>query len=171
MARTDFTQEIDGALADRNKGMRHWSEIARSGNGNMRSDLRDDLADYTEMAGIGEAIEEMTAADSALIDAKGSALAKPSAFRWPRNGETPPFAAKPGMVWLRKMTVTGDRKPGGKRLVRASWVQMSKLKIQQIKQTGDLQGLEGLSTGTVLSLGLGLAGGLAAWYFLLRKKK
>lgn len=177
MSRTDFTQEIDGALAGRNLGSRHYSEIARSGNGNMRNDLAEDLADYHELAGLGESTEELTLAESAEIDAKGTS-ASIKQFRWPKPGEMPPFAAPKGMVWLRKRTVTDTRKPGGLRLARVTWCQVSKERLLMMKRDGELLeagGLNGLgldfgTMGTVASVGLGLAGGLILWLALKKKK-
>ncbi len=166
MPRTDFTQEIDGALADRNLGQRHFSEIARSGNGNMRRDLSQDLTDYRELDGIGESIEEVTAEESAQIDLQGS-LAKIHPLRWPQPGEVPPYAAKAGSVWLRSRTLTGTRKPGGKRLVKVKWAMVSKERLLALKRDGSLGGI---SFGMISSVGLGLVGGIALWLVLKRRK-
>lgn len=177
MSRTDFTQEIDGALAGRNLGSRHYSEIARSGNGNMRTDLAEDLADYSELAGLGESTEELTLAESALIDARGTA-ASIQVFRWPKPGEMPPFAAPKGMVWLRKRSITDTRKPGGLRLARVTWCQVSKERLLAMKRDGQLLeagGLNGLgldfgTMGVAASVGIGLAGGLVLWALMKKKK-
>lgn len=172
MSRTDFTQEIDGALAGRNLGQRHFSEVARSGNGNMRTDLAEDLADYQELAGLGEAIEELTAEESALIDQQGATgAAKIQTLVWPKSGQIPPFASKPGMVWLRKRAVTGARKPGGKRLARSTWVQVSKARLQELKRTGGMNGMGSFDVASMslpMLLGIGAVAGFAA--FKLIKK-
>lgn len=167
MPRTDFTQEIDGALADRNLGQRHFSEIARSGNGDMRRDLSQDLTDYRELDGVGESLEEVTPAESAQIDLQGP-IAKIPKLRWPQPGEVPPYAAKDGFVWLRSRTLTGTRKPGGKRLVKVRWAMVSKDRLLALKRGGELSGL--VSWGMAGSLGLGLAGGVALWLLLKRRK-
>jgi hypothetical protein len=175
MARTDFTQEIDGALAGRNLGSRHYSEIARSGNGNMRTDLAEDLADHQELAGLGEATEELTLAESAAVDQQGTSAAI-APYRWPKSGEVPPFASNPGMVWLRKRTLTTERKPGGLRLARNIWVQVSKDRLIMMKRGGELQGLgfdmsSLTSLPMIASVGIGLVGGLVIWLVIKRKKK
>jgi hypothetical protein len=174
MARTNFTQEIDGALAGRNAGMRHFSDVARSGNGDMRTDLAEDLADYHEVPGVGETREELSLPESASVDRDG-AMASVPGYRWPAPGEVPPYAAKPGYVWLRKRVVTASRKPGGNRLAKVSWVMVSKERLIAMQRTGDLagSGLAGIfdSMGMPLSIGLGLAGGLAVWFLFMRKKK
>lgn len=167
MPRTDFTQEIDGALADRNLGQRHFSEIARSGNGDMRRDLSQDLTDFRQLDGVGEALEEVTPAESAQIDIQGP-IAKIASLRWPQPGEVPPYAAKDGFVWLRSRTLTGTRKPGGKRLVKVRWAMVSKERLLALKRSGELSGI--FSIGTIGSVGLGLAGGVALWLLLKRRK-
>lgn len=164
--RTDFTQEIDGAMAGRNLGMRHFSEIARSGNGNMRTDLTEDLADYHELAGLGETVEEVSNDESAQIDQYGS-MAKIQPFRWPAPGEVPPYAAKPGMVWLRRRALTDSRKPGGKRTVKVTWVMVSKERLISMKRDGELGAFP---VGMSVSIGLGLVAGFALWLVLHRKK-
>lgn len=161
MPRTDFTQEIDGAFASRNVGSRHWSDVARSGNGNMRRDLRPENADYEELTGVDERTEA-----GSIQPAPGRAAI---GFRYPKAGEKPPMNAKPGKTWLRKLT------PAGTGVVRAVWVQVSKARLLTLQRAGQLKsgGLSGLGeigTGTILSLGAGLVGGFAVWYFLLRKK-
>jgi hypothetical protein len=163
--RTDFTQEIDGAMAGRNLGMRHFSEIARSGNGNMRTDLTEDLADYRELAGLGETVEEVTNEESAQIDHYGS-MARIQQFRWPAPGEVPPYAAKEGSVWLRKRSLTDSRKPGGKRTVKVTWVMVTKLRLLEMRRDGELGAFP---TGMTVSLGIGLVVGIGAWLLLRRK--
>lgn len=174
MSRTDFTQEIDGALAGRNLGQRHYSEIARSGNGNMRTDLAEDLADYQELAGLGEQVEELSGAESALIDQQGATgAAKVQTLVWPKSGQIPPFASNPGMVWLRKRNITGARKPGGNRLARSTWVQVSKLRLQELRQSGAMNGMgafdiAGMGMPTILAIGAAL--GFAAYKFSAKKR-
>ncbi len=164
MSRTDFTQEIDGAFAGRNMGQRHYSEIARSGNGNMRTDLAEDLADYQELAGLGESIEELSVQESALIDQQGATgVAKVQTLVWPQSGQIPPFASKPGMVWLRKRVVTGARKPGGNRLAKSTWVQVSKGRLQELRNSGAMNGMGAFdisSMGLPAILGIGAVVGL-----------
>jgi hypothetical protein len=170
MSRTDFTQEIDGALAGRNLGQRHFSEIARSGNGDMRTDLSEDLADFHQLDGVGESIEEVTPAESAQIDIQGPSAKIPS-LRWPAPGELPPYAAKAGSVWLRSRTLTGTRKPGGKRLVKVRWVMVSKDRLLALQREGAMGDLPSwLGIGTISSVGIGLAGGLVLWLLLKRRK-
>ncbi len=164
--RTDFTQEIDGALANRNLGQRHFSEVARSGNGDMRTDLSEDLADFHQLDGVGETIEEVTPEESAQIDLQGP-MAKIPSLRWPQPGEVPPYAAKIGFVWLRSRTLTGTRKPGGKRLVKVKWAMVSKERLLALKRDGQLGDL---SWGLVGSVGIGLVGGIALWMLLKRRK-
>jgi hypothetical protein len=170
MPRTDMTQEIDGAFADRNAGQRHFSEIARSGNGDMRTDLNEDQADFQEVAGLGETTEPMTTQESATIDAQGAAAPPICPFRLPQPGEVPPFAAKPGYTWLRRRTPTGTRQPGGNRLVKNTWVQVSAQRLAELKG----QGLNGLgitaTEGIGISIALGLAVGAGIWWFLKHKK-
>ncbi len=171
MARTDFTQEIDGALANRNLGQRHFSEVARSGNGDMRTDLSEDLADFHQLDGVGEGIEEVTAEESAQIDLQGP-NAKIRTMRWPSPGEVPPYAATPGHVWLRSRTLTGTRKPGGKRLVKTKWVMVSKTRLIELQRDGQMGELPSwLGIGTISSVGIGLVGGIALWLLLKRRKK
>lgn len=178
MPRTDFTQEIDGAFADRNLGMRHFSEIARSGNGDMRTDLAEDLADYQELCGLGEGVEEMTNQESAAIDQMGAAAPPVAPVRAPKPGEVPPFAAKPGHHWVRTRKPTGTRAPGGNRLVKNTWAQVSGPRLARMQQEAAQMGPNavaglGMTTteGIGLSVGVGLAIGGALWFFLLRKKK
>ncbi len=170
MPRTDFTQEIDGAMSSRNLGMRHFSEIARSGNGNMRTDLSEDLADYRELAGIGETVEQVSNEESAQIDQYGN-FAKIAPFRWPAPGEVPPYASKPGMVWLRKRALTDSRAPGGKRTVKVTWVMVSKDRLLAMKRSNELSGLGEFPTGIAVSVGIGLVGGVALWLLLKRLGK
>lgn len=169
--RTDFTSEIDGALAGRNLGSRHFSDIARSGNGDMLSDLAEsDLADYDELDGMGEATEELTRAESAAIDRTGSKSSVPS-FRNPVPGEIAPFAPKPGMAWMRKRIVTDTRKPGGNRVARVKWVQVTPSRLQAMARSGQVAGMGAMSmtTGIAASAGIGIAAGIVLW--LVFKKK
>lgn len=164
MPRTDFTQEIDGALATRNEGQRHFSDIARSGNGNMRRDLKADVEDYQELVGVDERTEAAT-----IVGKPGRG--RGVAFRYPRSGEQAPMMPKAGYTWLRKLTPLSTAGQA-----RATWVQVSKLRLLQLQRSGSIQsgGMNGLGefpTGIALSLGVGLAGGLALWFLVLRKKK
>jgi len=168
--RTDFTSEIDGAFCQRNLGSRHFSDIARSGNGNMTTDLLDtELKDYEELDGIGEGREELTLAESSAVDNLGPS-ADVSRFRWPKSGETPPFAAKPDKVWLRRRVITAMRKPGGNRVAKLKWVQVTKGRLLSMKNEGQLDGLGASTTTWGISIGAGLMGGLALWYLLKKKK-
>lgn len=164
MPRTDFSQEIDGAFAGRNAGQRHFSEVARSGNGNMRRDLLPEQNDYEELIGVDERTE------AAVISGRPGSGPGVS-FRYPKGDEKAPMMPKQGFTWLRKIAPTS--KPG---TVRVSWVQVSKLKLLNLQRSGVLKGggLAGLGeigTGTILSLGAGLAAGVALWFLVLRKKK
>ncbi len=172
MQRTDFTSEIDGALAGRNLGSRHFSDVARSGNGNMLSDLSEDqLADYQELDGMGEAVEELTLQESLKIDNLGPAAKLPR-FRNPRPGEVAPFAPKPGMGWMRKRSILPERKPGGNRVARIKWVQVTPKRLNQLAESGDVAGMGemGVGMGIGLSAGIGLVLGLGAWFLIKRKK-
>ncbi len=171
MQRTDFTSEIDGALAGRNLGSRHFSDVARSGNGDMLSDLSEDqLADYEELDGMGEAVEELSLQESLKVDNLGPAANLPR-FRNPRPGEVAPFAPKPGMGWMRKRNVLPERKPGGNRVARVKWVQVTPKRLNQLAEKGDVAGMGAMSMGAGigLSAGIGLALGLAGWFLLKRK--
>jgi hypothetical protein len=135
--RTDFTTEIDGALAGRDAGSRGYWECARSGNGNMTTDLmEDDSRDYEELEGLGEAIEEMDAAESTAIDQGAKAF---KSFREAKVGEKPPYAPKPGKGWVRRRIPTNTRAPGGNRQVRVRWVQISPRKFKELQQKGQIK--------------------------------
>lgn len=168
--RTDFTQEIDGAFANRNAGSRHFSEVARSGNGNMRTDLVDaDQKDYEELDGIGETFEQLSLQESAAVDSLG-ANANVARFRWPKPGETPPFAAKQGKVWLRRREITASRVPGGNRVAKAKWVSVNKSRLNAIQRDGQLDGMGAFNATTLgISAGAGLFGGIVLW-LALRKR-
>lgn len=184
MARTDLTQEIDGAFADRNKGSRHFSDIARSGNGDMRTDLADLQDDFEEYPGIGESTELMAQSESTALDTQGAAAAPIQPFRYAQPGEVPPFAPKQGSAWIRKRSATGTRAPGGPRHVKSTWAQVSTSRLTQLQQTGAigngsgtasaLPGMSGLGMSSMegigISVGLGLAVGGLLW-FVLKKKK
>jgi hypothetical protein len=184
MARTDLTQEIDGAFADRNVGSRHFSDIARSGNGDMRTDLADTQDDYEEYPGLGEVIEPMAQNESATLDAQGAAAPAIQPFRYAQPGEVPPFAPKAGSAWVRKRTPTGTRAPGGPRLVKTTWAQVNGPRLNQLQLSGaigdgsggSLPGMSGMgalsmpSTSTLVEIGVGLLAGGLIW-FLLKKKK
>lgn len=171
MQRTDFTQEIDGAFANRNAGSRHFSEVARSGNGNMRTDLvNTDDKDYEELDGIGEAFEQLTLEESAAVDSLG-ADANVARFRWPKPGETPPFAAKGDKVWLRRREITASRVAGGNRVAKVKWVSVSKSRLNSIQRDGQLDGFGDISATTIgISTAAGLVGGVLLWLCLKRKK-
>jgi hypothetical protein len=174
--RTDMTSEIDGALASRNLGSRHYSDVARSGNGNMLSDLSEDqLADYDELDGMGEITEELTPSESMSLDN----LAGPArisgrgfrSFRAPRAGEVAPFAPKNGMTWMRKRNLLGHRKPGGFWQARTKWVQMSPRKLEELASQGQVAGMGALSLGAGVGLSalLGIGLGIGAWLLIKRK--
>ena len=175
--RTDFSSEIDGALSGRNAGSNNYWEVARSGNGDMRTDLFDEnaLAACEELDGIGESQEEMTLQESAEADqlAGLGQLAGPSfrEYRHTKPGEKAPFAPTNGRMWLRKRTATAMRKPGGRRLANLKWVQMTPARVSEAGRNGELQGL-GIfgGTGLYVSLGIGLGIGTLL-FFVLKKKK
>jgi hypothetical protein len=172
-ARTDLTQDIDGAFAQRNVGNKHWSECARSGNGNMMTDLRsEDSVDYQEYDGVGETMEALTPEESASVDGLGQLAAFPK-FRWPKAGEVPPVAAGQGKAWLRRRVVTGTRLPGGARMAKVKWVQVNKSKLNSLTNSGQIHGMGEFSTmGIAGSVGIGLVGGLVLWMGIraLRRK-
>ncbi len=148
MARTDFTQDIDGAFANRNGGMKHFSEVARSGNGNMTNDLlAEDSVDYMEYDGVGEKMEELSCQESAAVDG-------------------------PGMVWLKRRVITGARAPGGSRLAKTKWVQVGQNRLNQLRGSGNLQGMGDFSAmGIASSVGIGLGAGLLLWLAFKGLKK
>lgn len=136
--RTDMTTEIDGALSTRNAGSKGWWECARSGNGNMLTDLtEEDGRDYEEVEGLGETVEEMTPAESAAEDRGQLRSFQP--FREPLPGEVPPHAPKPGMAWMRRRIRLNTRKPGGMRLCKVRWVQVSPEKYRQLQNDGQIK--------------------------------
>lgn len=188
--RTDYTQDIDGAFAQRNLGSKHFSEIARSGNGNMRNDLADyDTRDMRVLDGVGECHECMGLIESTRFDGlgqvgPGTGIAE---YRYPKAGETPPYAPTFGFVWLRMLTPTGQKVAGGTNVSKAQWVLVSKGKLASIQKQGNLQGLGGfgpssalpgmgglgdLSMETVgISAGIGIALGVGLWFALKGMKK
>lgn len=172
MARTDFTQDIDGAFANRNGGMKHFSEVARSGNGNMTNDLlAEDSVDYMEYDGVGEKMEELSCQESAAVDGLGQ-LAPVARFRKPLPGETPPVKAGPGMTWLKRRVITGARAPGGSRLAKTKWVQVGQNRMSQLMNSGNLQGMGDFSAmGVASSVGIGLGAGLLLWLAFKGLKK
>jgi hypothetical protein len=174
-ARTDFTQDIDGAFSQRSAGAKHFSEIARSGNGNATSDLDvQDDKDYTEVDGLGEHLECLSLVESTRVDGLGR-LANIPQFRWPHMGEVPPYAPAPGKTWVRRRVVTNARQPGGTRVAKVKWAMMSPAKVQQAIASGNLpgsvSGLGAFTATTGISLGVGIAAGLALYLLVLRKKK
>ncbi len=164
MPRTDFTQDIDGAFANRNAGMRHFSEVARSGNGNMRTDLlAEDAVDYQEYDGVGEKLEALSSLESAEVDRLGQ-LADVARFRFPTAGEVPPVAAAQGNVWLRRRVITPNREPGGNRVAKVKWVQVNKSRLNELQKGGNLQGMGEFSTMSIASsVGIGLGAGILLW--------
>jgi len=145
MERTNLSTELDGALANRNLGSKGYWECARSGNGNMMTDLLDeDGRDYEEMEGLGEAIEEMDP-DESLAEDRGD-RSQFKSFREARPGEQPPHAPRPGNGWIRRRIRTGSRKPGGMWLARVRWVQVSPQRYAQLRKAGALkrEGLAGV---------------------------
>lgn len=133
--RTDLTTDLDSALAGRNAGSRGYWEVARSGNGNMKTDLlSEDGQDYEELEGLGESVEEMDAAESAAEDRGNQAVFKP--YREPLPSEKPPYAPKPGKAWLRRRIRMQSRRPGGNRLARVRWAQVSPVKFDDLRRKG-----------------------------------
>ena len=176
-ARTDFTQDIDGAFSQRSAGAKHFSEIARSGNGNATSDMEvQDDKDYTEVDGLGEHLECLSLVESTRVDGLGR-LANIPQFRWPHMGEVPPYAPAPGKTWVRRRVVTNTRQPGGNRVAKVKWAMMSPSKVQSAVASGNLPapggvaGMGAFTATTGISLGVGIAAGLAIYLLVLRKKK
>ena len=162
--RTDMTQDIDGAFAQRNLGSKHYSEIARSGNGNMRNDLADyDTRDMRVLDGVGECYECMGLIESTRFDGlgqvgPGTGIAQ---YRYPKQGESPPYAPTFGFVWLRMLTPTGQKVAGGTNVAKAQWTLVSKGKLQLLQKAGNIQSLSGLG-GFGPSSALPGMGGLGA---------
>lgn len=175
MQRTDYSSEIDGALINRNGGSQGYQEVARSGNGNMRTDLlADDCRDYEEIEGLGETTEEMSAAESAAEDAGDSLQFTP--FREPYPGEVPPYPPKPGMAWLRRCIRVNARKPGGRRLVRARWVQVSPKRYQELLEAGKVRTASGvgffdISSSTIRNVAIGAGIGVLAMIYMGGRRK
>jgi len=133
--RTNLTCDLDSALSNRNAGSRGYWEVARSGNGNMKTDLlSEDGQDYEELEGLGESVEEMDAAESAAEDRGNQAVFKP--YREPLPSEKPPYAPKPGKAWLRRRIRMQSRRPGGNRLARVRWAQVSPVKFDDLRRKG-----------------------------------
>lgn len=174
--RTDLTNEIDAAMSTRNQGARGFWEVARSGNGNMRTDLlEEDGYDYEELEGVGEAVEEMSLEESVAEDKGNRSIFKP--YREALPGEQPPHAPKPGKGWIRRRIRMESRRPGGNRLVRVRWAQVSPAKMQEIRRKRQVQsgGVAGLgfmnvSSSNVMWLTAG-AVAAAGLLFLLKRKK
>lgn len=169
--RTDLSSEIDGALATRNLGSRHYSDIARSGNGNMLSDLaEEELGDYEELDGIGESFEELSLAESNAVAGLGGGLGtvlRP--FRTLRAGEHPPFAAKRGKMWMRKRIALQQRKPGGGVIARVKWAQMTPGKLKKLAAEGQVAGMGEFSVGMIGTLGIAAGAGALLWFVMARK--
>lgn len=158
--RTDMTSAIDGALAGRNLGSKGWWNCARSGNGNMMTDLsEEDGQDYDELEGIGETTEEMTAAESAAEDQGNTGAFKP--YRDLVAGEVPPHAPSPGKAWIRRRIRTGTRAPGGKRLVKVRWAQVSPACYNQIRSQGKL--MVGSGSSALQGLGITIDSNSLTW--------
>lgn len=190
-ARTDLTQDIDGAFAARNLGSKHFSEIARSGNGNMRNDLDEhDTRDQRVLDGVGECYECMGLIESSRFDGLGAIGPGTgiASYRYPQGGEQPPYAPQPGFLWLRKLSATGQRAAGGTNVMKGQWVLVSKQKLAAIQRTGDLKGfgpsgalpgmggfgpsgaLPGMGDISMTTLGIsaaaGIVGGFVLWFAL-----
>jgi hypothetical protein len=170
MTRTNLTSEIDSALAGRNAGARGFWEVARSGNGDMTTDLlAEDGADYEELEGLGETTEELEADEAA----NGF---KP--YRAPKAGEKPPYAPKPGKAWIRRRMAMNARKAGGNAMVRCRWVMVSPAKWEQLKREGKIKnnvlldglGAIGISKTNLMYMGAGAAVLLIATQ-MMRKKR
>jgi hypothetical protein len=182
--RTNYTSEIDGALAGRNSGSRGYWEVARSGNGSINSDLlAEDGQHYTELEGLGEAVEEMDQHESRAEDTGNHGVLKP--YREPNPGEQPPHAPNPGMAWIRRRIRMQSRRPGGNRLVRLRWVQVSPTKYQELQRKGlvksgsSLRGLPGMSglpgmgfvdISSDLIKGVALGAGAMFAYYIWKKR-
>lgn len=193
--RTDMTQDIDGAFAQRNLGSKHYSEIARSGNGNMRNDLADyDTRDMRVLDGVGECYECMGLIESTRFDGlgavgPGTGIAQ---YRYPTQGETPPYAPAFGFLWLRMLTPTGQKAAGGTNVSKAQWVLVSKGKLAVLVKQGNIQGTQGAGMsgfgpssalpgmgglGTLdmttigISAAIGIVGGIGLWFAMKGMKK
>lgn len=175
--RTDLTSEIDAALAGRNAGSNGYWECARSGNGDMTTDLlSEDGTNYEELEGLGESVEEMDSYESAAEDKGNRGVLKP--YREPLPSEAPPRAPKPGTAWLRRRIPMQSRRPGGNRLVRLRWVQVSPQKYRELQKSGLVKAtvsntVDGLGFVTLtadLIKGMFIGGGLAFGYYLWKKR-
>lgn len=175
--RTDLTNDIDSALAGRNAGSKGYWEVARSGNGNMRNDLlAEDGQMYDELEGLGESVEEMDGAESRAEDNGNQNALKP--YRMPLPGEKPPYAPKQGCTWIRRRMRMQSRRPGGNRLVRTRWVQVTPEKLQEIQSQGlmknaaasRLAGLGFFDISGDMVKGVFIGGALAAGVWYLRRR-
>ncbi len=72
---------------------------------------------------------------------------------------------------MRKRSVLPNRKPGGNRLARVKWVQVTPKRWNTMAEKGQVAGIGEMSTsmGIGLSAGLGLVAGLGIWLLLKRK--
>jgi hypothetical protein len=155
--RPNLTTDIDGALSTRNMGSRGFHEVARSGNGNMRTDL---------LAEDGKDYEELEAAEQVVED-RGSVF-RP--YRDLRPGEKPPHSPRPGMAWAKRRIRTNSRRPGGRPLVRERWIQVSPRKWDRLRSTGQvLEGLGGEGLGIDLVTVAAAAGAAVLACMLLKK--
>lgn len=178
--RTDLSSEIDASLAGRNAGANGFWEVARSGNGDMKTDLMvEDGKNYEEFDGTGETVEEVSAQESQILDQSmlpglGSLASKFKAFRSPRAGEQPPHAPKPGKAWVKRRIPMNKKRPGGNHLCRCRWAQVSQSKWNELKANGKVQPQTMDGLGAALSIditSLLIGGGVAAGVlFLLRRR-
>lgn len=163
MKRTNYSTDIDSALAGRNIGSKGYWECARSGNGNMRTDLmEEDDGHYEELEGLGESVEEMDVHESAAEDRGQRNTFKP--YREPTAAEKPPYAPKPGKAWMRRRIRMESRRPGGNRLTRVRWVMVSPAKYAELRRKGEIKHTaQGPSLGgfdiSATNMSLLLAGG------------
>ena len=177
MNRTNYSSEIDAALAGRNIGSKGYWECARSGNGNMMTDLMSEDTDhYEELEGLGESVEEMDASESSAEDNGRKDAFKP--FREARADEQPPYAPKPGKGWMRRRIRMESRRPGGNRLTRVRWVLVSPEKYDELMKAGKIKttsqgpmlGFFDISASnmTFLAAGGALVGGLM---YLMKRRR
>ena len=172
--RTDLTTDLDQALSGRNAGSRGYWEVARSGNGNMRTDLlAEDGQDYEELEGLGESVEEMDAAESAAEDRGNQGVFKP--YREPLPSEHPPYAPKPGKAWLRRRIRMQSRRAGGNRLARVRWAQVSPVKYNELQKkglikSGAVDGVGFIDISADLIRGVLIGGAVILGYQFLRNR-
>lgn len=172
--RTDLTTDLDAALSGRDTGSRGYWECARSGNGNMKTDLlSEDGQDYEELEGLGESVEEMDAAESAAEDRGNQSIFKP--YREPLPSEHPPYAPKPGKAWLRRRIRMQSRRPGGNRLARVRWAQVSPSKYADLNRkglikSGAVDGLGFMDISSDLIKGVTIGAVMVIGYQVLKRR-